>query len=197
EGEEAGFAGHPFAERQVNGPEDLLYSFRWLNSVDFTTTTINLGVSALSGPNATGNDTRTAILGGDFYLKWKPLRNHRGWPFAALQAEVMNRRYEVGGPSETLDDWGLYLEGLWGFQTRWVAGLRADWADGDGNSGGEEDALRDRRFRLSPALTWYPSEFSKLRFQYNYDRAEHLDGPESAFWTQFEFMLGTHPAHSF
>jgi len=196
--EEAGFAGHPFVERQVDGPGDLLYSFRWLNSLDFTTTTVNLGVSGLFGPNATGDDTRTRILGGDLYLKWKPLRTHRGWPFAALQAEVMNRRYEVDGPSGTLGDWGLYLEGLWGFRTRWVAGLRADWADGDGRSGGEEDALRDRRFRLSPVLTWYPSEFSKLRFQSNYDRAEHLDDqPESAFWTQFEFMLGTHPAHSF
>jgi hypothetical protein len=197
EGEEAGFAGHPFVERQVDGPEDLLYSFRWLNSVDLTTATANLGVSALVGPNATGGDTRTQILGGDLYLKWKPRRNDRGWPFAALQAEVMNRRYEVGGPSETLDDWGLYLEGLWGFRTRWVAGLRAEWADGDGNSGGEEDALRDRHFRWSPVLTWYPSEFSKLRFQYNHDRAEHLDRVESAFWTQFEFMLGTHPAHNF
>jgi hypothetical protein len=198
EGEEAGFAGHPFVERPVKGPGDLLYSFRWLNSVDLGTKTANLGASALFGPNPTGKDTRTRILGGDLYLKWKPRRTHRGWPFAALQAEVMNRRYEVEGPSGPLDDWGLYLEGLWGFRTRWVAGLRADWADGDGASGGEEDPRRDRRFRLSPVLTWYPSEFSKLRFQYNHDRAEHLDDQaESAFWTQFEFMLGTHPAHSF
>lgn len=195
------FAGHPFIEREVGSIADLLYSFRWLNSFDLTTTTVNLGASALSGPNATGKDTRTQILGGDLYLKWKPLRNHRGWPFAALQAEAMLRRYEAGTfvdgglPSEVLHDWGIYAQGMWGFRPRWVAAFRVEGVDGDGENQG--DPMRDRRFRLSPALTWYPSEFSKLRFQYNYDRADHLDGPEAAFWTQFEFMLGTHPAHSF
>lgn len=195
------FASHPLSERGVDSIADLLYSFRWLNSVDLGAKTVNLGVSALSGPNATGKDTRTQILGGDLYLKWKPLRNYRGWPFAALQAEAMFRRYEAGAsagnglPSEVLHDWGVYAEGMWGFAPRWVAALRVERADGDG--GNRDDPMRDRRFRLSPALTWYPSEFSKLRFQYNYDRADHLDRPEAAFWTQFEFMLGTHPAHSF
>lgn len=199
--EEVGFAGHPFSERQVESLADLLYSFRWMNSVDLGTKTVNLGTSALSGPNATGKDTRTQILGGDLYLKWKPLRSHRGWPFVALQAEAMLRRYEAGAfvdgglPSEVLRDWGFYVEGRWGFRPRWVAALRVEGADGDG--GNQSDPTRDSRFRLSPALTWYPSEFSKLRFQYNYDRADHLDRPEAAFWTQFEFMLGTHPAHSF
>ncbi|MCH7752726.1 MAG: hypothetical protein IH898_11300, partial [Planctomycetes bacterium] len=108
------FAGHPLVEREVDSVDDLLYTFRWLNSLDLTeTTTANLGVSALFGPNATGDDTRTEIWGGDLYLKWKPLRNYRGWPFVAVQSEVMFRRYEAGGvvaaeqnrPPEVLRDW--------------------------------------------------------------------------------------------
>ena len=207
DGEEGGtgFAGHPLIEREVDSVGDLLYTFRWLNSVDVTgTTTANMGVSALFGPNATGSDTRTEILGGDLYLKWKALRNYRGWPFVALQSEIMFRRYEAdafmdtggGFPAEVLHDWGFYTEAMWGLKPRWVAALRAEWVDGNGEN--RDDPLRDRRLRLSPALSWYPSEFSKLRFQYNYDRAEHLDDePEAAFWVQFEFMFGAHPGHKF
>ncbi len=205
EEEGAGFAGHPLIEREVDSVGDLLYTFRWLNSLDVTeTTTANLGASALFGPNATGSDTRTEILGGDLYLKWKALRNYRGWPFVALQSEIMFRRYEAdafmdtggGFPSEVLHDWGIYTEAMWGFKPRWVAAFRAEWADGNGEN--RDDPLRNRRLRLSPALSWYPSEFSKLRFQYNYDRAEHLDDePEVAFWVQFEFMFGAHPGHKF
>lgn len=200
-----GFAGHPVIERKVDSADDLLYTFRWLNSVDITkATTANLGISALFGPNTTGSDTRTEILGGDLYLKWKSLRNYRGWPFVALQSEIMFRRYEADAfmdtgdnfPFEVLHDWGFYTEAMWGLKPRWVAALRAEWADGNGEN--RDDPLRDRRLRLSPALSWYLSEFSKLRFQYNYDRAEHLDnGPEAAFWVQYEFMFGAHPGHKF
>ncbi len=205
EGEGPEFAGHPLIERPVDSIDDLLYTFRWLNSLDFAETiTANLGASALWGPNATGDDTRTEIVGSDLYLKWKPLQNYRGWPFVAVQSEVMFRRYEAGAfvgaernqGSEVFRDWGTYTEVMWGFKPRWVAAMRTEWADGNGEN--QDDPLRDRRLRLSPAMSWYPSEFSKLRFQFNYDRAEHLDDQTKlAFWMQYEFMFGAHPGHKF
>lgn len=199
------FAGHTLIERPVDSIDDLLYTFRWLNSLDLAETiTANVGASALIGPNATGKDTRTEIVGGDIYLKWQPLQNYRGWPFVAVQSEVMFRRYEAGAsvgaernqPSEVFGDWGTYTEIMWGFKPRWVAAVRAEWANG--NSENQDDPLRDRRLRLSSAMSWYPSEFSKLRFQFNYDRAEHLDDQsKNAFWIQYEFMFGAHPGHKF
>lgn len=196
EGSPPGFAGHPFVGRQVSGLEDLLYTLRWLNSWEVGETTVNLGLSGLLGPNATGQETRTRIAGADLFAKWRPARTVRGWPFMALQGELMNRRYEV--PSAALGDWGFYLEGLWGFRPCWVGGLRFDWADGDGGSSGEQDPLRDRRYRLSPALSFYPTEFSKLRLQVNRDVAEHLrDEAETAIWLQYEFLFGAHPGHQF
>ncbi|MBI3995691.1 MAG: hypothetical protein HY349_06935 [Nitrospirae bacterium] len=69
-----------------------------------------------------------------------------------------------------------------------------EYADG----GDEADPLRDRRYRISPNLTFYPSEFSKWRLQYNYDLAEHLDDkPLHAVFLQFEFLIGSHGAHQF
>jgi hypothetical protein len=76
-----------------------------------------------------------------------------------------------------------------------VASFRGDYVTG------EEKALRpdpdrDMRWRLSPALTYFPTEFSKIRLQYNYDERENV-GRDHSLWLQFEFLLGAHAAHKF
>jgi len=113
---------------------------------------------------------------------------------------------------ETVNDWGFYSQLLWGFRPGWVAGLRFDYVDGeqatyesagliaqdaDGNQSAlGRDPLRDSRWRVSPNLTWYPSEFSKIRLQYNYDDRNDL-GEDHSVWLQFEFLLGAHASHKF
>ena len=185
-----------FEERDVRRFEDLLYMTR-LKTAWTPSDTVELvqGFSGLFGPNASGKDTYTKIFGLDFYGKWRPLDAHGGFPFVALQAEAMWRKYETSENSEdTLHDRGLYLQGLWGFASRWVVGLRGEYANG----GDETDPLGDRRYRISPNLTFYPSEFSKWRLQYNVDRAEHLDDKSlHAVFLQFEFLIGSHGAHQF
>lgn len=108
---------------------------------------------------------------------------------------------------EMLTDYGLYSQLLWGFRKGWVAGLRYDVVTGeeadyeklnllfDGETLGR-DPERNQHWRLSPNLTWYPSEFSKLRLQYNYDDRRDIGGDHSV-WLQFEFLLGAHAAHKF
>ncbi len=108
---------------------------------------------------------------------------------------------------ERLTDYGLYAQVLYGFRKGWGAGLRGDWIDGDEaeyetqglSLDGEplgRDPFRAERWRLSPNLTWYPSEFSKVRLQYNFDRRQGL-GEDHSVWLQFEFLLGAHAAHQF
>jgi hypothetical protein len=113
---------------------------------------------------------------------------------------------------ETATDYGFYSELLYGFSKGWVAGLRYDYVTGQtadyeraglllaDNAGGGtllgRDPLRDQRWRVSPNLTWYPSEFSKLRLQYNYDDRRGI-GDDHSVWLQFEFLLGAHAAHKF
>jgi hypothetical protein len=179
-------------------------------------------------------DTTTQIYGVDLTWKWKSPRHHGGFPFVQWQSEGMLRRYQAGAfdwdedgdgavsigeiedlntglpavlSSETLTDYGLYTQLLYGFRKGWVAGVRFDWLDGetgdyenrnlalDGTLLGN-DPLRSSRWRLSPNLTWYLSEFSKLRLQYNYDDRDQI-GTAHSVWLQFEFLLGAHAAHTF
>lgn len=185
--------GLSFTERGVRTLKDLLYMTR-LKTAWTPSDTIEVvqGVSGLYGPNASGPDTRTEIVGVDLYAKWRPLSAQAGFPFIAFQAEGMWRSYEI--LLDTLGDRGFYAQGLWGFTRRWVTGARVDYASG----GDPVDPLRDRRWRLSPNLTFYPSEFSKWRLQYNVDFAKRLDDKAlHAVFLQFEFLIGTHGAHVF
>lgn len=114
-------------------------------------------------------------------------------------------------PAETITDYGLYSQLTYGFRKGWVAGLRFDYVTGDvasyqtmgllepDGTGGFNpvfDKFRATRYRVSPNLTWFPTEFSKIRLQYNYDDRTDI-GIDHSVWLQFEFVLGAHAAHKF
>jgi len=203
-----------------------MYLVRWENSwtpCDGEVTWL-VGSSALFGPNATGPDGHTEIVGLDVLRKWRAAQNQRGWPFVTWQSEIMYRRYaadnfsDLGDPldplddvvlsGETLRDWGFYTQLLWGCQPRWAYGVRYEFVRGNGPSldpaagfaeiSRNDDPFRDTRHRVAPLVAWYPTEFSRFRFQYNFDYAEHIDGKDAhSFWLGAEFVLGAHPAHKF
>jgi hypothetical protein len=193
-------------ERDVLQFGDMLLVPRLATSFDLTSThTVVLGTSAAFGPNNSGLQAGTQIYGADLYWKWKSPTAQQGFPFVSWQTEVLARRYEAAErgaaddptltlPQEILKDRGIYSQVLWGIKPRWVVGLRGDWASG--NSAAFDSELRSERVRLSPNVTWYPTEFSKLRLQYNYDHREGL-GSDHSIWMQFEFLLGAHAAHKF
>lgn len=193
--------GYSLIDRDARGLGDLLFSARWLNGFDISDTlSLNLGVSGLWGPNASGVSTDTQIYGTDLYLKWQPLTSQRGFPFVAWHSEALQRRYEAADTEapihETFKDNGWFTQVLWGFKPRWVGGLRLETATAAGNT--STDPLRDTRKRLSPNLTWYMSEYSKIRLQYNRDWTEHLvEKSAHTLWLQIEFNLGAHMAHTF
>jgi hypothetical protein len=195
--------GRTSLDRGLRGPGDLLYVPRVVSSFDLSDThTIVAGASAAFGPNNSGAEARSQIYGVDLFWKWKPTNAEHGFPFLAWQTEALYRQYEAGAdlaaglPSETLEDWGFYSQLLWGFKRRWVAGLRGEFADGDTGAYDASDRFRGERIRVAPNLTFYPSEFSKFRLQYNLDDGERF-GTEHSVWLQFEFLLGTHGAHKF
>jgi len=197
--------GRPRAAPDVRSPADLAYSGRVQASLDASPSTVALlGASGSFGPNGTGTSGRTRILGADLTVKWKPPANDHGFPFVTWQTEAMSRRFHadeflVPGmpffPHETLEDVGAYSQVTWGFERGWTAGARWDWADGI-HGDPEGDPFRDHRTRGALALTWFPSEFSKVRLQVNRDRSEAL-GESTSVWIQFEFVLGAHGAHKF
>jgi hypothetical protein len=195
--------GRSTLDENLRGPGDLLYVPRIASSFDLSDTqTLLVGASAAFGPNSSGTGQHTEIYGADVYWKWKPADAHAGFPFVSWQTEALYQRYEAaadalaGLPRENLRDWGFYSQLLWGFHPRWVAGLRGEWADGTHGAADSIDEFRGERTRVSPALTFFPSEFSKVRVQYNYDHGA-LFGEEHSLWVQLEFLLGAHGAHKF
>jgi hypothetical protein len=208
--EERPIGGRPFVNRDVRSLKDLTYLTRWVNSWNVSDTiTTKSGLSGLFGPNASGPDGHTRIYGADLKLTWRPTTSFRGWPFFLWQSEVMGRDYVADRfsdgvtdlPRKTLRDRGFYTQALYGFSYGWAAGLRYEFATGSGASvlaynGRETDPFRDDRHRISPLLAWHPSEFSRIRLQYNYDRADHLERQDAhSVWLGVEFLYGTHSAH--
>jgi hypothetical protein len=214
--EESPVGGRPFASAGTRSGNDLVYLLRWVNGIDLGDEWIaQLGLSGLYGPNATGSDGRTFIYGADWLLKWVPVRSDRGWPFVKIEGEIARRHYQadhffdpdtlVEFGHETFTDWGAYLQVLWGFRRGWSAGIRGEYATGNDDTYApdsafalrSEDPFRGDRVRVSPLLTFQPSEFSRLRLQYNVDDADFLaeDDVAHSVWLGIEFLIGQHPAH--
>lgn len=200
--------GRKTTDREIRGLGDLLWVPRWETSVDLTPTQVVLGgVSGAFGSNDTGPHTRTQIYGADLLYKWKSARAEGGFPFVKWQTEWMYRRFEAGRgvdetfpADETFHDWGIYSQVLWGFKKGWVAGIRGDYLH-DTDSHFTRDIERQNRSRITADLTWYPTEFSKLRLQYQHDFLDDtffLAGRDvDSVFLQFEFILGAHGAHKF
>lgn len=187
---EAGHEGHAGAARM----EDMLFAGRYAAGFDLSRTqSVLAGVSGAVGRNASGDHHHTSLLGADFFWKWKPQADEQ--TFVSWQSEVIYRSAELQleheeshSTEETGRDWGFYSQLCWGFKPRWVAGLRTDYLKADDDLDGQD------RWRISPNITWFPSESTKLRLQHNFDIGEKT-GADHSVWLEFEFALGAHPAH--
>lgn len=216
EHEGALFFGRPNAQGHVSSLGDMLFVPRYVASFNLSDSqTLVAGTSGAFGPNGAGGDTQ--IYGADLFWKWKSPHQHAGFPFVTWQTEGMARRFHADAfpgdalatpplaalPAETFVDYGLYSQVGYGFRKGWVAALRGDYVFPEKRGayesivfGPEGDPDRASRWRIAPNLTWYPSEFSKIRLQYNYDHREGI-GNDHSVWMQFELLLGTHAAHKF
>ncbi len=195
-------------DREARGLQDFVWIPRFENSFNLSDTqTVLAGVSGAFGSNETGANSRTQIYGADLLYKWKSSHAEAGFPFVKWQTEFMYRRFQAGHGAddsfpvaETFHDWGLYSQVLWGFKKGWTAGIRGDYVHMQ-DSMFTDDLDRQSRWRLSANLTWYPTEFSKIRLQYNQDFLQEnffLSAREvESVFLQWEFILGSHGAHKF
>jgi TolA-binding protein len=207
-GDDGMFFDRITTDREARGLQDFVWIPRFENSLNLSDTqTVLAGVSGAFGSNETGANSRTQIYGADLLYKWKSSHAEGGFPFVKWQTEFMYRRFQAGHGAddsfpvaETFHDWGLYSQVMWGFKKGWVAGIRGDYVHMQ-DSMFTDDLDRQSRWRLSANLTWYPTEFSKIRLQYNQDFLEEnffLSAREvESIFLQWEFILGAHGAHKF
>lgn len=147
-------------------------------------------------------DSDTWVLDGVF--KWAPTPRRQ----LKVQGEYMRRREsgEIFDASEVLiaDDYrstqsGWYLQSVYQFAPRWRVGARYDSLDaGTPNySFAPPDLLEANPDRVSLMLDWNPSEFSRLRAQYDWDNARD-DGERDRIWRlQYIYGIGAHGAHKY
>jgi hypothetical protein len=84
----------------------------------------------------------------------------------------------------SLNTWGSYLYGQFKFARRWFAGVRWDWVEDQRREGYEY-------WGVSPYLTFWQSEFVRLRGQYSF-RDHNIFGTDQRYELQFTFAAGPH-----
>ncbi|HWN71957.1 MAG TPA: zinc-regulated TonB-dependent outer membrane receptor, partial [Haliangium sp.] len=158
------------------------------------------GVSAATGPNGTGHDNRSDVYGVDVYLKYRPVTRQSD-TVVALQAEWFHRRRQV--PRDLLADHGGYAYLFWRFDRQWGTALRYELGLPAENRAGDtgDDYLdpewTEPRQRVSASLTYWPTEFSRIRAQGSRDAPGWRDDPIYALMLALEFTIGVHGAHAF
>jgi hypothetical protein len=133
---------------------------------------------------------------GDFKLQSEYL-----WARKDLNVQYHQANPGVIGAERKFTEDGLYLQGLYGFAPRWQVGLRYDVVGLTNKLESGSNELRDwdDSDRLTAALTWIPTEYSRMRLQFA--KADiTIDGESEDFnylYLQYMVSLGSHGAHKF
>ena len=148
------------------------------------------------------------IVGFNAVYKWAPYGNYRDQN-VKLQFEYFSRDEEgdlTNNPLETStlnsrqDGW--YAQAVWQFMRTWGIGVRYDMVDSD-NTGSDEEVLDEAGLvsnghtpkRASLMAEWLPSEYSRIRLQYNRDDSYPVT--DDQLFLQYTFSIGAHGAHQF
>ena len=157
----------------------------------------------------------TRLYGVDFVYKWAPDGNPKYQNFKLIAEWFTMRRdgtlifdqsgaLGLGPAAEAfkLHQSGWYLQGVYQFRPEWRAGLRYDQLDeGSWDAGPVASAngavkpdFTPRRY--SAMIDWNPSEFSRIRLQFNQDKSQ-LGLTDNQVFVQYVYSLGSHGAHKF
>jgi hypothetical protein len=158
------------------------------------------GLSAADGPTPTGYHNRADIYGTDVYLKYRPLAGG-STTIVTLQGELFYRRRQV--PRDVLTDLNGYAQLLWRFAPRWAVAGRYEYGgpaqrlDGGLADDPLDPEWTDKRQRVSANVTFWPTEFSRLRLQAATDRAAWREQRDYSAFLALEVVMGAHGAHAF
>jgi hypothetical protein len=160
----------------------------------------------LNTPSYSGDSRIDAV---DVVYKWAPEGNAEQRNLK-LQAEFFHRNetgrmtLEETAQSSSYDGSqnGWYAEAVYQFIPRWKTGVRYDYLDSS-NSGNNSVVLADADLlangytpqRTSVMLAWQPSEFSRIRAQFNRD--ESTANTDNQFFVQYTMAMGAHGAHAY
>jgi len=164
------------------------YLGHWKNFFDLTdSTTLEVGNSYLAGRNSAARHKLSQAAGFDLTLKWRPLQKatERG---LIWQSEYLYFSQERGREPSTKGG-GLYTSLQYQFARRW-------WIQGRYDLSGIPKFEEGKTRRWSALLAFVLSEFSAIRLQHSYTWVQGSN-PLNQIFIQFNFTIGSHPAHQY
>jgi hypothetical protein len=109
--------------------------------------------------------------------------------------------YEVNSTPMTKKQAGLYVQAVFRFHRRWRLGARWDWLNKNNITlAGSFLDLPGQLNRYSVMVDFSPTEFSRLRLQYNNNSYAFHEGQQKKYHElvmQFNLAIGAHGAHNF
>ncbi len=144
----------------------------------------------------------TVLYGLEFTYKWKPSR----WRSFILQSEYLYR-HQTGYLTDTValttdslnrDQDGFYVQALYQIN-RWRIGGRFDRMailKDEVVRAGQELKFSGQPYRATGAIEFNPTEFSRIRLQYNYDKSDSSKENQEIL-LQFILAIGAHGAHAY
>jgi hypothetical protein len=172
--------------------------------------TILFGPSVVTGKTKTDSIAEetefsgtSTLYGFEFTYKWKPSKKQG----LILQSEYFYRRQtgDLEDAVASTDDSlkraqdGLYVQGVYQYD-RWRLGGRYDALDllkNDFILSGSQQGFGHKPWRASGMLEYNPTEFSRIRLQYNHDRSDGTSTTNNEVMLQFILGIGAHAAHTF
>ncbi len=180
------------------------------SSLDFGGShSILFGGSVVGGKTNTTSFAPNTVLEADtilwdleFTYKWKPSR----WRSFILESEYL-RRPQWGNLTNTVTSTtqslnrnqdGFYVQALYQID-RWRIGARFDRMDIFKSQvvlAGENQNYSGQPYRWTGAIEFNPTEFSRIRLQYEYDKSDP-NKLNQVIFLQFLLAVGAHGAHSY
>ncbi|MEA2722363.1 MAG: hypothetical protein QOH59_134 [Gemmatimonadales bacterium] len=139
-----------------------------------------LGFTGLGGNNA-GADLRSRVIGADFRVTYRP-------PNEGTRRDITFRgegyRLHASELGTTTNRYGAFLDLQARTSQRWILGARYDYVEAP-------RGLPDTEWRITPALTWWQSEFVYLRLEGEH-RHTDLEGSRNMLTFQAVWAMGPH-----
>jgi hypothetical protein len=174
DGENQVFAGEDFSNLALLGR---LTNF-WETSAS---TYVEWGLSGIEGRTEKGNTSR--VWGSDLTVHWQPPRRAKYREITWRTELLLAQRDDMTGVAT--DAWGgySYLEGL--VMRNLYLGARYDWTQ-------DPFGPQAERWAIVPYLTWWQSEWVRLRAEYQHLSDTPSGASENRFTLQLTWAAGPH-----
>lgn len=143
------------------------------------------------------------IFGADLTAKYFfDSYRYLAWQSEFLHRSVSGSEYkENARTSLSQEQSGLYSQLIWKFNQQWRVGARLDLLlRNDVIEENKNLNLAGYQPKYTAMVDFNPTEFSRIRLQYNHDRSRYIDSTQQAVnevFLQLNMAIGAHGAHSF